>query len=433
MLNFPRTIPLIKKKLTTKSFYAGRNQRMYRALLHANSLHGEEMDSVGLSQSFSSLHPRFKDEGIVYISDILIKSVFESRVEWYIEKALDYQARRRLLKLSQYTRQYVDDISRDTNEIIQKLQSGIDIIRTSVKYEKDLKEDIEEMSSNVGNSDAVIEFGTPILDRKIAGFMRNDITTIGGRTSHGKTTFAIDTIKKQLDLGYKVSLITNEVTKRLYLQKLTCNIANIEYRKIIKYGNVTDEEMSKFNTAKDYMLKNYVGKLNIYEFVDTISAETSIISADKPDIFWLDWLQRIPLVPGIPDPLQWIKIVYGEIAKTTAKTNTASVVISQLSTRKSQQQSGIHRRPQLFDFDDSSFIEKASCDCHLIYWYYNDTLDRRFITIAELINAKNRFGEPGISLLAHNPLSGRYEDSSVIGPERKRDYGVAARLKIQEG
>ena len=128
------------------------------------------------------------------------------------------------------------------------------------------------------------------------------------------------------------------------------------------------------------------------------------------------------------DGKEWIKIVYSELGKISAKTNTASVVVSQLSTRKAQARG--NKRPELFDFDDSSFIEKASCDCHLLYWNYNDTRINEHMGIVELINAKNRFGEPSLSLLAHDPKSGRYKDAELIPRDKISRYAQETGLTI---
>ena len=432
VISYPEIVPIVAKRINSKTFYLEIHGMMFKSILKDYNTHAGKIDMLTVSHAFSELYPEKKNEGIVKISDIMAFNAIDVRdkIEWYLDRMLDYQARRRLLSTGVYIQKHANDLSTDTAELIQKLQSNVDVIKSRSRKESNLTDDIDDATDSLGKRGTVVEFNIPILDRKISGFMRNDITTIGGRTSHGKTTFTIDTAIRQLNLGYKVTLITNEVTKKLYIQKMLCNIADIEYQRVIKYGEITDESKEKLDQASQKMKKEYIGKLKLHEFIDNIYHVTSIIADESPDIFYLDWLQRINLVPGESDDRRIIKTVYGELAKCLPKTNTAGVIVSQLSTRKSQLFSGVHRRPQLFDFDDSSFIEKASCDCHLIYWYYNDTLDKRFMTIAELISAKIRFGEPSVTLLSHNPLSGRYRDSRFISPDRKKEYAEETGMSL---
>ncbi len=427
MLNHPRTIPNVRKKIQSTMFYMEDNQRLFKSMLYLYGNTSENFSPLMLTQTFTKL---YGDDGSIPVAEILHGGMSDDGLDWHMNRVLEYASRRKLIKMSLTTQKNANDLAKDVKEIIQNIDSGISMIKNVVKEDVDLKEDIEDMSIHIGNKDATIPFGVNVLDRKISGFMRNDITTIGGRTSHGKTTFAIDTMKRQLDIGFSLLVITNEVTKRLYLQKMACNIANIEYQKVIKYGDISDEEMVSFKKAKEHMLNNYVGKLHLYEFVDNIHAVTALINSYKPDVFWLDWLQRIPMVPGVIDGKEWIKIVYAELAKVLPKTNTAAVIISQLSTRKAQSRG--NKRPELYDFDESSFIEKASCDCHLLYWYYNDTLIKEYMSIVELINAKNRFGEPSYSFLSHDARTGRYTDTSMIPPDKLVDYLKETGLNYNE-
>jgi replicative DNA helicase len=417
MLNHPVVVPHVRKKVHATMLYITENQRLFKCMLYLYSNVAEKFDPMMVIETMDKL---YGEDGSVAVAEILRGGMNEDRIDWFIDRILEYASRRKLIRMSQTTQKNANDMSKDLREIIQSIDSGVNLIRNAVKEEVDLKEDIEEMSLHIGNKDATIPFGVNVLDRKISGFMRNDITTIGGRTSHGKTTFAIDTMKRQLDTGFTVLVLTNEITKRLYLQKMACNIANIEYQKVIKYGDISDEEKEQFDKAKEHMLNNYVGKLHMYEFIDNIYAVTALINSYKPDVFWFDWLQRIPMVPGVTDGKEWIKIVYAELAKCLPKTNTAAVIVSQLSTRKAQARG--NKRPELYDFDESSFIEKASCDCHLLYWYYNDTLIKDYMSIAELINAKNRFGEPSYSFLSHDARTGKYFDTSMIDRSKLNDY-----------
>ena len=419
MLNHPRTIPYVTKKVPQSMFYLETHKNAYKSMIYCYNMSNEKMDPIMVIEQYKKMFENRNDADVI-ISEIMHGGISDDRIDWYITRVQEYASRRKLIKMSQYTQKHANDLTFDVLDLISKLQTGVDLIRGAQSTETNLSDDIAMLEQNIGNKNATVPFGIPILDTKAAGFMRNDITTIGGRTSHGKTTWAIDTIKRQLDLGYTVDIITNEMTKQLYLQKLACNIANIEYQRIIKFGDITEEETVKFKEATAYMREHYVGNLRVYEFISSIGQITSLIQANKPDIFWLDWLQRIPLVPGVHDAREWIKITYGEIARVVPKSNTAAVIISQLSTRKAQARA--NKRPELFDFDDSSFIEKASCDCHLIYWYYNDTMDKEFMTIVEMIAAKNRFGQPAMALLSHDPRTGRYNDTSLIPVEKRKAY-----------
>lgn len=427
MLNHPKLIPYIARKVNFKMFYITNHQNLFRAITYGFNTVGDRIDAIKLTEIY--MEKFGKENANTIVSEIINGGYDSGNVDWYAGKVAEYNARRRLVKSSQVMQQFANDMTHDINELSQLLTNEMEIITAVTTQEDNLEDDINAMAENIGNQNKSVPFGLQIMDKKFAGYMRNDITSIGGRTGHGKTTYTIDTARRQLDLGYSVSLVTQEVTKTLYLQKLACNIAQIVYEKVIKFGDISEEEMEKFLKAKEYMIKKYVGKLKLYQFIDNIHEITSIILNDKPDIFYLDWLTRIPLVPGVHDAREWIRHSYGQLAKTVPKTNTAAVIINQLSTRKAQSRG--NKRPELFDFDESSFVEKASCDCHLVYWYYNDTLDRDWMQCFEVIAAKNRFGPPSVAILSHDPRIGKYYDSSTMPREKRNAYMKETGLGLQ--
>ena len=253
MLNHQRMVPYINKKVTHKMFYLQDHQRLFRALNYCYNTIGIKLDPLVLSEQYKKMYTDGNDISIAVVSEIIQGGLDDSRTDWLVEKIHEYASRRKLIKMSQYTQKYANDLSFDLIELMVGLQSGIDLINVTVKSESNLSDDLDAMVDSLGKTNAVVPFGKEVLDRKAGGLLRSDITTLGGRTGHGKTTFLIDTVISQLNLGYKIDVVTNEVKKQLYLQKMVCNIAKVEYNRVIKFGDITDEEMVRLKDAYKYM------------------------------------------------------------------------------------------------------------------------------------------------------------------------------------
>ena len=57
----------------------------------------------------------------------------------------------------------------------------------------------------------LLHTGYESIDRFAGGLTRGEVTIVGGRPGHGKTTFLLNLLSSMLDQGYKVVLFNREL------------------------------------------------------------------------------------------------------------------------------------------------------------------------------------------------------------------------------
>ena len=70
------------------------------------------------------------------------------------------------------------------------------------------------------------------LDTFAGGMTRKEITVLGGRPGHGKTTLVINIVKGLIEQGYRVMLFNREMSNTEMLKKMVVMDSNA-----LKYGD----------------------------------------------------------------------------------------------------------------------------------------------------------------------------------------------------
>ena len=127
----------------------------------------------------------------------------------------------------------------------------------------------DNKDGNVG-----ISSGMPIYDMAIGGgFRRNSVNVVGARAKIGKTTFGINVgLHAANILNIPVIYLDMEMSKTDFWVKILANYANVEISKI-ETGNLTSDELTRVNDAKDIIKKLPFTYANIagQSFEDTLS------------------------------------------------------------------------------------------------------------------------------------------------------------------
>ena len=79
---------------------------------------------------------------------------------------------------------------------------------------------VEEMKATVEEDTNLIPFNLGHLDTFAGGMTRKEITVLGGRPGHGKTTLVINIIKGLIEQGYRVMLFNREMSNTEMLKKI---------------------------------------------------------------------------------------------------------------------------------------------------------------------------------------------------------------------
>lgn len=244
------------------------------------------------------------------------------------------------------------------------------------------------------------------------GFHYPSLTVVGARPGMGKTAFmlsiASNLIEKDISFGY-ISL--SEDSDQIF-RKIACNIAEISYEKCILPWN--EENLHDLDGIQCQRLAYAVTKMKSSnsqcEFncftVDELFLCLERMVRDKISIIFIDYLQLLMRL-GSGDIYQETSKIVNEF-KIFCNINNISIVIASQLSREIEKRPG--HRPILSDFRDTGAVEEAADQVLLLLRReYYDPNDKP--GMAEIIIAKNRFGNLGICKMGFEKKNFKFFDS----------------------
>ena len=189
-----------------------------------------------------------------------------------------------------------DKASDNYKDIQQSLLEHERLIDELKNIQPSMKKDIDSVMDDtleaLETSNDIIPFNYPPLDLSSRGMTRKEITILGGRPGHGKTTLMINVISRLIKSGQKVMVFSREMSKEELMKKLLILESNkLEYSALRK-PEMTEEEQQELDTAILEIRTNY-RNLTIYDNIRTLSESMREISRHKPDVIFDDYVQLI--------------------------------------------------------------------------------------------------------------------------------------------
>jgi len=288
----------------------------------------------------------------------------------------------------------------DVIEILHQHEKVIEDLKQSAPSKKvETKEILTNTLEVLKTGSNLIPFGIEQLDKAAGGMTRSEVTVIGGRPGHGKTTLVINIVKRLLEQGFKVMLFNREMSNVEMMKKiLVMEFQEFSYEKIRKASNI-DKEIAKISLKKEELGEKYKN-LIMLDDCKTLADAMKEISKEKPDVVLDDYIQLIRTDNTSRKDRRFeiedIMLDYKWICK---KINCSAVLVSQLNREIERR---IDPRPKLSDFAESGVIEQTAEAAFFIYYPYAvDDRDSDRYEI-EIICQKARYGQLGSYTMGFN-------------------------------
>jgi replicative DNA helicase len=229
---------------------------------------------------------------------------------------------------------------------------------------------------------------------------KGEITIIGGRPSHGKTTLVINMIKACVDQGLKVMVFNREMTNVEMIKKLlVLESEKLSYLKI-RRGMIGDlNDSAEINNTMDRIKSKYnKDKFQMFDNIQTLEKASVEVQKFQPDIIFDDFIQLIKPKNASKDrrfQIEEIVHTYKWLAKST---NSVAVLVSQLN-RGVEYRTGADAKPKMSDLAESGSIEQSAENVIFVYYPFKVSLDENKDSKnkLQLIGSKVRYGVSGTS------------------------------------
>ena len=378
-----------------EDFYREQHQIIYCCILDLFNKN-RVVDLVTVTEELNKRNVLEKIGGVTYLTNIINSVPTSANIRYYNqiikEKAI---LRNTIIQLNKLRDLCFED--KDPKTILDKIQN-IAVKILPEEEERSLGELLKHtlISSSQG---VKYRFKLKSINKVLGGVDICETITIGGYTSQGKTSLALQLCKDFCEKNLRVLYCTSEMSDQETSRRL---LANLQEKNLMDFrkGKFTVNEKESLQELADLMA--YTWKLEI----KTVFSMTDIkkyVYKYEPDILFIDYLQNLSRKE---DKNDYQKVTHDmqDIQILTRDKKITTFVLSQLSRNKED-----IRKPRLSDLRDSGAIEEKSNIVLFVYW--KDRLKQEVRPRTgneppekmEIIIAKNRDGTIGTIYLDYYP------------------------------
>jgi len=402
IIDKPSILDDVSSYLSPDIFYVEKNKRLY--LLLCNMLqNGDDIDLVTIAGKLSKSD---KDIGITpyYIAEIMNNLGTSSMSRRYAVQVYEKHLLRQVISQSNEITNSAYKNNQDVYNILDDAHSTIGkLINIRPGLTFNIGESLAETLENIIDSDRnIIKTGFQGIDELSGGMTRGEITVIGGRPGHGKTTTMLNMVKACVDQGLKVLVFNREMTNVEMLKKLiVLESGKLSYLDV-RLGYVGDiTKRAELEATRANIVEKYnADKFAMFDNMPSFDESASQAKKFKPDVIFDDYIQLIaPNKKIIERRLQLEKIVndYKWLAK---KQKCACVLLSQLNRGLESRNDG---KPRLSDLAESGAIEQVAENVLFVYYDHKVNMNKSKDgeNVIELIGSKVRYGVSGSTKLGY--------------------------------
>jgi replicative DNA helicase len=242
----------------------------------------------------------------------------------------------------------------------------------------------------------------PTLNKKIMGLSKGRMYIIGGRTSQGKTTLALQIAMDLARQGKRVYFLSFEMDQEEIMLRMLSNMCEIDANdirfNISKHVSMTDK-LRQFLADGDFpMLLTYNIGLTVKELNHLIA------DLPTPDLVIVDYIQAIRKIDF--DKLTSINNYIMDFRRLCVEHNFCGILVSQINRDAMDLK---EKKPALWQLKGSGTLEEHADVVMLVHWehFYTSTTDKnKFIVLI----SKNRQGMVGSVDLNYFPEFYKFKD-----------------------
>lgn len=381
--------------LKLDDFYMESHQIIYKNILDLFNK-GQSVDLVTLTEELKKKEMLERIGGITYLS-LLMNSV---------PNVLNIQYYNQIIKEKFILRntiiQLIEILDLCYKGINSKIVSGkIQNIAINASQEED-KETLGQLLNDTllsSSQGTKYRFKLEGLNNLLGGVDPYETITIGGYTSQGKTSLALQLCKDFCEQHLKVLYCTSEMSDQETARRL---LANMQEKNIMDFrkGKFNENETESLRGFIEFIVKAWKLQIKkVYQMTDV----KRYVHKYEPNILFIDYLQNLS---RNEDKNDYQKVTHDmqDIQILSRDKEITTFVLSQLSRNKED-----IRKPRLTDLRDSGAIEEKSNIVLFVYW--EDRLKQKVMPRKgieppekmEIIIAKNRDGVTGSLFLDYYP------------------------------
>jgi replicative DNA helicase len=260
----------------------------------------------------------------------------------------------------------------------------------------------------------------PSLNKKLWGLKRKELLVVGGRTSQGKSTLALQIALDCAKAGLQTYYFSLEMSEEALVERIFCRVCNVVNTELLSEHSSYTKLAEKF--YKDFLDLPLVVTYNIGVTKDDL--EAAIEDLPKADVVIVDYLQAIRKMDF--DKMTTVNNYILEFRRMAVEKNFAAVLVSQINRGAMDNET---KKPQMWQLKGSGTIEEHADAVLLTHWPY--FYDNKNINLFTLIVAKQRNGPTGEFNVYFEPEYYRFSEPKDPMVEKMKEIFDAKETECQ--
>ena len=277
------------------------------------------------------------------------------------------------------------------SEIFLSAAEKLDKI-TSTHVEFNLEKEFNDTVSGLLEGTAermVVPTGLEFIDSVTGGIATQEVTFIGARPGHGKTTTCIGLSRSILDHNpdKRVTIFELEMSKESLKRKWLSNLGNVSSERI-RLNKLNDQDKNDLIKANQMMSK-YKDRLFIHDDIYDITSMNKIVKANRSDVVFVDFINFMEGMQTDDTRREMGRVAMS--AKRFAKMhNCGYVFYAQLNRNVEARET---KRPEAGDLAESDLLTWIGADIILLLYKYKYTREKSLANRLMWIFDKTRYAE----------------------------------------
>ena len=403
LLNNSSLYDSIANYLSDDAFYDSKNRRIFKLIKSMKS----SREDVNFATVCAKLNSKDKSMGVTsyYISGLIQQAGLESTIESVSRTLYEKRLLRKIINDSHQINSLAYNNNNDVYNIMNETQNTIArLMDLRPNQTFNIDQALDDTVNNIADGHKnIIKTGFTGIDELAGGMTKGEITILGGRPGHGKTTTMINMIKSCIEQGLKVMVFNREMTNVEMLKKLIVLESDKLSYLNVRQGLIGDlETMAEIEAVKRKLSDKYAeDKFAMFDNISNFDECSVQVKKFKPDVIFDDYIQLIDANSHIKERrLQLEKLVndYKWLVKTE---NCAAVLVSQLNRALEARGDA---KPRMSDLAESGAIEQVAENVLFVFYQYKTDINKYSDgqNIIELIGSKVRYGTSGSTKLGFN-------------------------------
>ena len=372
-----------------KAFYHEDTKKVWKVLIDLYRKH-IDIDAITVGSAYKEA---YGEQNNYYITGLFKDTITTANIEHYSKIVWEKHIQREIGKSAYSLYKHSYKKYETTSKLLEKHRRlSEELISLTPELRKNTDKVVDEAISAMKTGSNIIPYNFWALDKPAGGMTRKELTVLGGRPGHGKTTLMINIVRhlaKQKHL--KIMVFNREMSNTEMMKKIFVMESNN-----LTYGVLRKPDIPPFleNSvdALEEMIKKKYKNVYMYEDVRDLDETIREIGRVQPDVVVDDYIQLIRTNDGSKDRRFQLEEIMQEYKWAAKKWDFAGLLLSQLNREIEKR---IDPFPRMSDYSESGVIEQAAETAMFIFYGHNFDSDNYNKHESQIITAKVRYGQVG--------------------------------------